>query len=147
MSQRGLHAHCNECCHPSDRSSWSIQESLQEIEFHRSLAGAAQSNDLPRMRELLSRGVLVDGDDPSGYTPLHYAARNGYLAACNLLLQNGAQVDKCTRAGRATSLHRAASGGHIEVVKVLIQAGANVQAVDSDGCSPLQKSHRGIRML
>lgn len=82
----------------------------------------------------------MDGDDPSGYAPLHYAARNGHLDACLLLLQNGAQVDKCTRAGRATSLHRAAYAGHIEVVKALIQAGANIEAKDSDGCTPLHKA-------
>lgn len=136
---RDTHAH-EECCHLPSGSRWGVDESLQELDFHKSLAGAAQANDLPRIRELLNRGAPVDGDDPSGYAPLHYAARNGHLDACLLLLQNGAQVDKCTRAGRATSLHRAAYAGHIEVVKALIQAGANIEAKDSDGCTPLHKA-------
>lgn len=55
-------------------------------------------------------------------------------------MQNGAQVDKCTRAGKATSLHRAAYAGHIEVVKLLLKAGADAFKEDSDGLTPLQKA-------
>ncbi|MCO5597004.1 hypothetical protein L7F22_051076 [Adiantum nelumboides] len=56
------------------------------------------------------------------------------------MLQNGAQVDKCTRSGKATSLHRAAYAGHIEVVKTLIKAGADVFKKDSDGRWAVEKA-------
>lgn len=131
------HTHHSPCC---CSRRWGLGETLEELDFHKSLAAAAQSNDVRRMQELMRRGSPVDGDDPSGYTPLHYAARNGHLDACLLLLENGAQVDKCTRAGKATSLHRAAYAGHIEVVTALLQAGADAVKEDSDGCTPLQKA-------
>ncbi|XP_024377482.1 uncharacterized protein [Physcomitrium patens] len=117
-----------------------VAESLEEMDFQRSLAGAAQVGDVRRMRELLARGAEVDGGGESGYAPLHYAARNGHVQACLLLLQNGAQVDRRTRSGKATSLHRAAFAGHIEVVKVLLQHGASVEAQDSDGQTPIHKA-------
>ena len=55
-------------------------------------------------------------------------------------LQNGAQVDRRTRAGQATSLHRAAYAGHTDVVKVLLQHGADVKVKDTDGQTPLHKA-------
>ncbi|KAI5078997.1 hypothetical protein GOP47_0006668, partial [Adiantum capillus-veneris] len=140
-----------DCSHIRERSSaccstsggggrWAVAESLDEVEFHRSLAGAALSNDIFRMQHLLRRGIPVDMPDANGYTPLHYAARNGYLEACLLLLENGAQVDKCTRSGKATSLHRAAYAGQIEVVKALLKAGADVFKEDADGLRPVEKA-------
>lgn len=117
-----------------------VAESFEEMDFHKSLAAAALSNDLPRMHLLLNRGAAPDTSDSCGYTPLHYAARNGHPDACLLLLQNGAQVDKCTRTGKATSLHRAAYAGHIEVVKHLLKAGADPLKEDSDGLTPLRKA-------
>ncbi|KAI5078312.1 hypothetical protein GOP47_0005983 [Adiantum capillus-veneris] len=53
---------------------------------------------------------------------------------------NGAQVDKCTRSGKATSLHRAAYAGQIEVVKALLKAGADVFKEDADGLRPVEKA-------
>ncbi|MCO5574166.1 hypothetical protein L7F22_027948 [Adiantum nelumboides] len=130
------------CCSCSEGvgARWAVGESFEEMDFHRSLAGAAVSNDISRMQHILHRGIPADMPDANGYTPLHYAARNGHLDACLLLLENGAQVDKCTRSGKATSLHRAAYAGHIEVVKTLIKAGADVFKKDSDGRRPVEKA-------
>eukprot|EP00249_Psilotum_nudum_P004102 c17641_g1_i1 orf=225-695(+) len=139
------------CCHGESNATWGVQESIHEMDFHRSLAGAAKVGDVHRMRELFRKGVKADDDDGSGYTPLHYAARNGHLEACCLLLQHGAKVDKRTRAGKATSLHRAAYAGHQDIVKLLLQAGADIYAKDADCCTPLQKAvmqgHVGVAEL
>lgn len=64
-----------------------VTESMEEMDFQRSLAGAAQLGDVGRMRSLIARGAAVDGDADSGYTPLHYAARHGHVQACLLLVQ------------------------------------------------------------
>ncbi|KAG0556690.1 hypothetical protein M758_11G070200 [Ceratodon purpureus] len=133
----GLSGECK-CCVGGGHKG--VTESLDEMDFQKSLAGAAQVGDVGRMRGLITRGAKVDGDGESGYSPLHYAARHGHAQACLLLLQSGAQVDRRTRAGKATSLHRAAYAGHIEAVKVLLQHGANVEAQDSDGQTCLHKA-------
>jgi len=135
---KGVNADVCTCCVGGAHAG--VTTSLEEMDFQRSLAGAAQTGNLGRMRGWLARGAKVDGDGESGYAPLHYAARQGHVEACLLLLQSGAQVNRRTRAGQATSLHRAAYAGHIEVVKVLLQHGASVEAQDSDGQTCLHKA-------
>ena len=63
------------------------------------------------------------------------------------VVQSGAQVDRRTRAGQATSLHRAAYAGHMEAVKVLLQHGANVEAQDSDGQTCLHKACKSLKPI
>lgn len=48
----------------------------------------------------------------------HYAARNGKLEACRILVSHGANVNAKTRAGGATSLMRAVMRNHLDVVCV-----------------------------
>lgn len=69
-------------------------------------SNAAQSNDLPKVLELIMKGVDVNSTDRNGYTALHYASRNGHFELCKLLLSHKADVNLLTKAGRASSLHR-----------------------------------------
>nr|XP_015835537.1 PREDICTED: ankyrin repeat domain-containing protein 39 isoform X3 [Tribolium castaneum] len=87
----------------------SVSQSLDELEFERGLWSAAQYGDLDRALHLLNKGFGVDQRDAAGYTPLHYAARNGHLDICKLLVAKGACLDAVTCQGKATPLHRAAT--------------------------------------
>ncbi|KAH9320528.1 hypothetical protein KI387_015167 [Taxus chinensis] len=127
---------CNCCC----KNAYGVAESMEEMDFNRSLWGACVRGDLEQIGRLISKGVDVNAEDSSGYTPLHYAARNGHVQACLILLKNGALANKKTRSGQATSLHRAAYAGHEEVVKVLIDAGADPYAQDFYGSTSLHKA-------
>lgn len=53
--------------------------------------------------------------DNAGYTALHYAARNGFIEICKILLQNGANIDAQTKSANATPLHKAAASGKYTV--------------------------------
>lgn len=101
----------------------------------------AQSNDLDRVKLLLSKDTSVDIEDTAGYTALHYAARNGHETICKELLSYGANVDAATRSGKATPLHRATTQKHVHIVELLLKANADVNKQDSDGLTPL---HRAI---
>ena len=86
--------------------------------------------------------VHLDSDgaaDTSGYTPLHYASRNGPADCVKLLLQQGARVDATTKGG-ATALHRAAFAGHTYICSLLLRAGASGALADSDCDTPLHKA-------
>lgn len=72
------------CC---DVSRHGLNESLEEVDFHRSLQGAAHAGDTAKLRRLLERGAKVDGLEGDAYSPLHFAARNGHIDACRILLQ------------------------------------------------------------
>lgn len=90
---------------------------------------------------LLKRGHDARAEDSAGYTPLHYAARNGHYRVCAILLQHGADVDATTPSIQATPLHRAAVQGHAETVETLLRHGANANLRDTDGKTAL---HRAI---
>lgn len=79
---------------------------------------------------------LVNAKDEFGLTPLHYAARNGYLNIVKLLIENGADINAKDDFG-STILCAAAWGGHLEIVKLLIENGADVRAKDEDEHTPL----------
>ena len=57
---------------------------------------------------------------------LHLAAEEGHLDCVNLLLRQGAEVDRRDRTDKATALHWAAAGGHLDVAKSLLAAGADI---------------------
>lgn len=77
------------------------------LDSNESLFSPALYNDLDRLRNFIQAGQQ-NAVDKTGYTPLHYASRNGHLEACELLLDAGAHVNAATAAGGATSLMRAA---------------------------------------
>lgn len=70
-------------------------------------------NDLDKLQKFIESGQ-TNKADATGYTALHYAARNGHLTACEQLLNAGAEVNACTRSGGVTPLIRAALMGNIE---------------------------------
>jgi ankyrin repeat protein len=71
-------------------------QSLEELEFQRSLCNASRSGDIERVKMLLQRND-PNMKDEAGYTPLHYAARSGHLEICKLLLSKGAKVNAMVR--------------------------------------------------
>lgn len=74
---------CDCCC----TNAYGVAESMEEMDFNRSLWGACVIGDLERIERLISKGVDVNAEDSSGYAPLHYAARNGHSQACSVLLK------------------------------------------------------------
>eukprot|EP00750_Incisomonas_marina_P011110 INCI16342.3.p1 GENE.INCI16342.3~~INCI16342.3.p1 ORF type:complete len:1979 (+),score=405.36 INCI16342.3:58-5937(+) len=73
----------------------------------------------------------------NGMTPLHYAARNGYLEIAKYILFRRKQaIDKATELG-ITPLMEACSNGQLRVAEFLLQQQAFVNARAKDGCSAL----------
>lgn len=102
------HCHDHNC---NSAGASSVCQTLEELDFERGIWFAAQYGDLDRIEKLLSQGTSADSRDRSGYTALHYAARNGHVEACECLLRNGADVNAVTKSGQATVLHRVATAG------------------------------------
>ena len=113
------------------------------MEFARSACSAATSGDITKLRRCIERkesAIYHDGaEGRTGYTPLHYAARNGHVECVSFLLGEGAPVLART-AGGATPLMRAAFGGHAAVCGLLLRAGSEADAADADGETPLHKA-------
>jgi hypothetical protein len=152
MDHAGHHSCDNDtcCCAHAPPAS----ESLDELAFARSLAGAASRGDSAAVQRCLARGDPPSTPDAFGLTALvgmrprpnpgpthlvrrqHYAARRNDAALCVRLLDAGADVHVAARVGGATPLHRAAAAGAHEAARVLVAAGASPAAVNADGETP-----------
>ncbi|MCP4259034.1 MAG: hypothetical protein GY774_16235 [Planctomycetes bacterium] len=80
--------------------------------------------------------------DGNGYTPLHYAARNGQKQKVELLISKGADVNTKDR-WDGTALYIAASQGHKHIVELLIDSGADLNTkreANPKGDTPLHSA-------
>uniref|UniRef100_A0A7N9AQD9 Scaffold protein ILK n=1 Tax=Mastacembelus armatus TaxID=205130 RepID=A0A7N9AQD9_9TELE len=75
------------------------------------------------------------GDD-HGFSPLHWACREGRSGVVDMLIMRGARINVMNR-GDDTPLHLAASHGHRDIVAKLIQCKADPNTVNEHGNAPL----------
>lgn len=75
------------------------------------------------------------GDD-HGFSPLHWASKEGNSKIVELLLLRGARVNATNR-GDDTPLHLAAAHGHRDIVLMLLRQKADVNFTNEHGNSPL----------
>ncbi len=84
---------------------------------------------------LLRAGASPLAQDDGGNTPMHAAARHGYLEVVRALLDTGT-INSRTNAEQ-TPLHEALRGGHADVARYLLQAGASCALADRNGLLPV----------
>ncbi|KAG0280292.1 Ankyrin repeat domain-containing protein 39 [Linnemannia exigua] len=124
------HSH-NHPGHVCNHAPSSVSESLDEIEFSRSIFAACTAHNVDRVESILCRTKRGESPaisrDSAGYTALHYASRTGNIATCRLLLNAGADVDAKTPELGTTALMRAIQQNHLEVAKLLVSYGASLQ--------------------
>ncbi len=72
-----------------------------------------------------------------GFTPLHYAARQGHLESAEILLDNGADIDQVTGGDLTSPLLIAVINGNYDLANMLVERGADVNLVSDDGVGPL----------
>lgn len=130
-------------CNCSARPPTTVSQTLDELDFERSLHGAITTSNLPRIQALLSKSTTnVNALDASGYTPLLYAtgrASSSSFDIVMLLLNNDAtqSINVPTPELKQTPLHRACSKGHVELIYLLLKHGADKNLKDSDGKRPI----------
>jgi len=78
---------------------------------------------------------LNQGDD-HGFSPLHWAAREGHYNIVEMLLQRGARVN-AQNMGDDTPLHLAVTMGRDEVASLLLANKASVNAANEHGNTPI----------
>ncbi len=104
---------------------------------------ATEEGNIAKVDSLLQKySSLVNTPDQAGNTPLHIAAKEGYLEICSLLIKNEADVNakEADHLFGRTPLHKAARYGHPETCELLLAAGADINAAAKDGSTPLHKA-------
>jgi len=87
-------------------------------------------------RFLLSRGADVSARGGMGETPLHRAARRGYIRQAEVFIESGADLNAQDDRGD-TPLHAAVIQGERFVARLLVLRGANVHIRNDAGKTPL----------
>jgi len=92
------------------------------------LFGAAKQGDVGVLTALLDQhsDKLYVRDQPYEHTLLHLAAFAGHLAAVDLLLKRGLDVNVREKGDNTYPMHWAAAAGHLDVVRRLADAGGDV---------------------
>ena len=92
------------------------------------LVEAARTGDVDTLSSILDQhpDKLRMKAEPYDTSLLHLAAHNGHLAAVDLLLKRGLDVNTRERGDNTYAMHWAAAGGHVEVVRRLADAGGDV---------------------
>ena len=129
---------------------------VSSIEIDRDLIkrfhNAADKGDVSTVEDVLRAGVPVDiGVDEADLTALMKAARFNRTDVIQLLLQNGADVNKEDGLGD-TPLHYAAYGNNPEAIALLVDHGASINITNIMGDKPIDQARQlenevAVRML
>jgi death-associated protein kinase len=96
----------------------------------RELLGAVDSGNAGGVKHVLQEpGVMVNGTNKHGESPLHIAAGYGYMHITRMLLDSGANMDQKDKHGD-TPLYWASRHGHLDMVKYLVAKGAMLDLQD-----------------
>jgi ankyrin repeat protein len=105
-------------------------------------ADAAQRQDLPALRALLSKRANVNAPQPDGTTALHWATHWNDAETVKVLLGAGANPAVTNRFG-ASPLSEAALSGNADLLKLLLDAGADAKSLATpDGETVLMRAAR-----
>ena len=110
-------------------SSWrALKAHVDSLSVDGRLFEAARLGNLATLTELLDRfpEKLQARNEPYEHTLLHLAAFAGHLAAVNLLLARGLDVNAREKGDNTYAMHWAAAAGHLDVVRRLADAGGDV---------------------
>jgi len=88
------------------------------------------------IKSLLNKGFDVN-KETNGNSPLKAAVLSGNTDLVRLLIEQSADIHKPLNPSGTTILHQAAQSGIAEIIQLLVEAGHDINAVDTNGNSPL----------
>ncbi|MDR0289007.1 MAG: ankyrin repeat domain-containing protein [Rickettsiales bacterium] len=110
---------------------------IQQEELNRQLFDALMQGNVEQAKKLAKEGAnILEAVNEDGMTVLHLVAINGQEERAEMLIKNGADINKEDNEGM-TPLHRAAINGQEEMVELLIRNRADINKEDNRGMTSL----------
>jgi ankyrin repeat protein len=97
--------------------------------------GSRRPPQVPGVDRQFQLNELVAGQ--GGFTPLLFAARDGFIESAAALLDAGADVNQAAASDRNSPLLTALINGHFDLAKLLVERGADVNWAADNGATPL----------
>ncbi|CAG2199093.1 ARMS [Mytilus edulis] len=119
---------------------------LADLSFHQirnmedwneKLIEAAEKGRVEELKLCLANGANIDYQKVGGWTALMFAASEGHVEVCQLLLENRCNKDITSNVGGWTALLFAALRGHVEACQLLLENRCNKDITNSDGYTAL----------
>ena len=98
-------------------------------------AAGRRPPQVPGVDRQFQLNELVAGQ--GGFTPLLFAARDGFVESTAALLDAGADVNQVAVSDQNSPLLAALINGHFDLAKLLVERGANVNWAADNGATPL----------
>ena len=89
---------------------------------------------------LLDHGASVFKINNCGHSPLHVAAKRGFVKLVDLLIKYKADVTQTNKYHLETALHKACQYGQTEAAICLLGHGSDINAANRFGLTPLMKA-------
>jgi hypothetical protein len=121
------------------------EESLSsELTVRDKFMDAAIFNEFDSVRLLIEEKIITDLDlaTNSGWTALHFAAREGHFGIVSYLCKQGANVEAVTE-NKWSALHLACFHGHDDIVDLLVVFDADTQCTTNSAESCIDLATRG----
>lgn len=110
--------------------------------YNQRLMETIRRGDLAQVKWLLANGADPEyRNDPSGMTPMHLAAKSGWVQLAQLLHDAGGDFMQASPNG-TTYLHIAAASNRLPMVKYLLSIGLDANARTHKGWTPLHHAAR-----
>ncbi|MCJ7454471.1 MAG: ankyrin repeat domain-containing protein, partial [Wolbachia endosymbiont of Homalodisca vitripennis] len=121
-----------------DQKHDSVAVYLQQTQLglNEQLLVAVRSNDVNKVKDLVSKGASVDTKDSDGWTLLHHTARRGYLEVAEFLIEKGADINAEDKYGKKP-IQRAAEDNNKNIITLLLSKGVNINDTDRNGRTSL----------
>lgn len=98
-------------------------------------AGGARPPDVAGVTRQFRYNELVGTS--GGFTPLHFAARQGFMETVKTLVEAGADVNQLNPGDNSTALVVAIVNGYFDVGRYLLEHGADPNLASDNGVAPL----------
>lgn len=106
---------------------------------------ASKIGDLREIKKLIYLGHDLNVKDQFDYTPLIYAASNGYIDCVEFLVEYGLSVHDKILDGR-TAIHFAAENGENKVISFLLEQGVDINIKSLENDTPINLAAFNGRM-